>query len=107
MPTRPWEPPHGRTQVAAAIDRYWAGEIDACTVDGTIHHYHRAAGELWKLCFSRGGGSHAEFIASILDRIAADAETINWWERSTPRLSERASSAPAGGGVVRLGRRTL
>ena len=71
--------------VAAAIDRYRAGEIDACTVDETIHHYHRAATELWKFCFSRSGGSHAEFIAGILDRMAADAETIDWWERATPR----------------------
>jgi hypothetical protein len=50
------------SHVAAAIDRYRAGKIDACTVDETIHHYHRAAGELWKFCFSRGGGSHAEFM---------------------------------------------
>jgi hypothetical protein len=28
----------------AAIDRYRAGEIDAYTVDETIHHYHRASG---------------------------------------------------------------
>jgi hypothetical protein len=33
------------TQVAAAIDRYRDGHIDACTVDETIHHYHRAAGD--------------------------------------------------------------
>ena len=39
--------------VTAAIDRYRAGEIDAYTVDETIHHYHRAAGELWKFCFAR------------------------------------------------------
>jgi hypothetical protein len=71
--------------VAAAVDRYRAGEIDAYTVDETIHHYHRAAGELWKFCFSGGGGSHDELIASVLDRMAADAETIDWWERSTPR----------------------
>ena len=71
--------------VAAAIDRYRAGEIDAGTADETIHHYHRAAGELWKFCFARGGGSHPEFIAGLLDRMAADAETIDWWERATPR----------------------
>ena len=70
--------------VAAAVDRYRAGQIDACTLDETIHHYHRAAGELWKFCFSGGGGSHAEFIAGVLDRMAADAETIDWWERATP-----------------------
>jgi hypothetical protein len=62
-----------------------AGEVDACTLDETIHHYHRAAGELWKFCFSGGGGSHAEFIAGVLDRMAADAETIDWWERATSR----------------------
>ena len=73
------------SHVAAAIDRYRDGEIDACTADETIHHYHRAAAELWKFCFSRSGGSHDEFIAGSLDRMAADAETIDWWERVTPR----------------------
>ena len=53
-------------------------------MDETIHH-HRAAGELWKFCFARGGGSHSQFIAGLLDRMAADAETIDWWERATPR----------------------
>lgn len=38
------------THVAAAIDRCRADEIDACTVDETIHHYQRAAGEIWKFC---------------------------------------------------------
>ena len=71
--------------VAAAIDRYRADEIDAHAVDETIHHYHRAAGELWKFCFARGGGSHAEFIAGLLDRVTADAETIDWWKRATRR----------------------
>ena len=72
------------SHVAAAIDPYRDGEIDACTVDETIHYYHRAAGELWKFCFSRGGDSHTEFIADVLDRMAANAETIDWWERATP-----------------------
>ena len=71
--------------VAAAIDRHRAGEINAYAVDETICHYHRAAGELWKFCFSRGGGSHAEFIAGLLEDMAASAETIDWWERATPR----------------------
>lgn len=73
------------THVVAAVDRYRAGEIDVCTVDETIHHYHRAAGELWKFCFSGGGSSHAEFIADLIDRMAADAEPIDWWERAAPR----------------------
>jgi hypothetical protein len=41
--------------VVAAVGRYRAGEAGACTLDETIHHYHRAAGELWKFCFSGGG----------------------------------------------------
>ena len=73
------------SHVAVAIDRYRADEIDASAVDETIHHYHRAARELWKFCFSRGGGTHAEFIAGLLDRMATDAETIDWWERATPQ----------------------
>jgi len=73
------------SHVAAAIDRYRVGEIDAYAVDETIHHYHRAAGNLWKFCFARGGGTHAEFIAGLLDRMTADAEPIDWWERATPR----------------------
>ena len=71
--------------VGAEIDRYRAGEIDAYAADETIHHYHRAAAELWKFCFARGGGAHAEFIAGLLDRMTADAETIDWWERGAPR----------------------
>ena len=73
------------SHVTAAIDRYRAGEIDAYAVDDTIHHYHRAAAELWKFCFARGGGTHAEFITDLLDRMTADAETIDWWERATPQ----------------------
>lgn len=70
---------------AAAIDRCRDGETGACTVDETIHHYHLAATQLWKFCFACGGGTHAELIAGILDRMTADAETIDWWERATPR----------------------
>jgi hypothetical protein len=71
--------------VGAAIDRYRAGEIDAYAVDETIHHYHRAAAELWKFCFARGRGTHAEFIAGLPGRMTASVEAIDWWERATPR----------------------
>lgn len=71
--------------IAVAVDRYRAGEIDAYTVDETIHHYHRAVRELWKFCWSGGVGTHIEMIAGILDRMATDNETINWWERAAPR----------------------
>jgi len=73
------------SHVGAAIDRYRSGEIDAYAVDETIHHYHRAAAELWKFCFARGGGTHAEFIADLLGRMTADAEAIDWWKLATPR----------------------
>lgn len=71
--------------VAVAIDGYRAGEVDAYTVDETIHHYHRAARELWKFCWSGGGGTHIEMIAHLLDRMTTNGETINWWERVSPR----------------------
>ena len=73
------------SHVGAAIDRYRTGEIDAYAVDETIHHYHRSAAELWKFCLARGGGSDAEFIADLLDRMTADAAAIDWWDRATPR----------------------
>ena len=62
------------SHVGAAIDRYRDGDIDAHAMDETIHHYHRAAAELWKFCFARGGGTHAEFIASLLDRMTTSGK---------------------------------
>ena len=73
------------SHIGAAIDGYRAGEIDAYAVDETIHRYHRAAAELWKFCFARGGGAHAEFTAAVLDRMTTGAEPIDWWECATPR----------------------
>ena len=73
------------SHIGAAIDRYRTGDIDAYAVDETIHHYHRAAAELWKFCFAHGGGTHAEFTAGLLDRMTAGAEAIDWWERTPPR----------------------
>lgn len=74
--------------VAVAVDRYRAGEIHAYAVDETIDHYHRAARELWKFCWYGGGGTHIEIIAGLLDQLATDGETINWWERVIPRQRE-------------------
>ena len=71
--------------VTAALDRYRTGEIDAYAIDETIHHYHRAARELWKFCWSGGGGTHIELIAHLLDQMATDGEIINWWDQVTPR----------------------
>jgi hypothetical protein len=65
--------------VAADLDRYRAGDVDAYTVDETIHHYHRAAQELWKFCWSGGAGVHIEMVAGMR-RLADDEETIDWWQ---------------------------
>ena len=72
-------------RVAVAVDRYRGGELDAYDVDDAIHQYHRAARELWKFCWSTGSGIHVEFAADTLDRMAADGETIDWWDLATPR----------------------
>ncbi|AHK35955.1 hypothetical protein [Rhodococcus opacus] len=69
-------------RVAAVVDRYRAGDADA--VDEALHHYHRAAQEFWKFCWS-GSGVQIEFTARALERLAADGERIDWWERATPR----------------------
>jgi hypothetical protein len=70
--------------LTAAVDRYRAGEIDTHDVDEAIHHYHRAARERWKFCWTGGGGTHTEIIAHFLDRMATDGESINWWDRVAP-----------------------
>lgn len=74
--------------IAAAVDRYRTGEIDAYAFDKTIHFSHRAAPELWKSCWSGGSGTHVELVAHLLDQMATDGETINWWEQATPRQRE-------------------
>jgi hypothetical protein len=56
--------------IAAAVDRYRTGEIDAYTFDETIHLYHRAARELGKFCWSGGSGTHVELVAHLLDQMA-------------------------------------
>jgi hypothetical protein len=33
----------------------------------------------------QGGGTHAEMIAGILERMAAEDEAIDWWDRGRPR----------------------
>lgn len=71
--------------VATAIDGYRAGQIDAYGVDETIHHYHRAARELWKFCWASGGGSHLEMVAGALERWSVGGEAVDWWEQAAPR----------------------
>ncbi|HME74645.1 MAG TPA: hypothetical protein VKI00_03025 [Mycobacterium sp.] len=64
------------------------GDVDAYAIDEAFHHYQRAARELWKFCWSGGGGTHIEIIAHLIDQMATDDETINWWERAMPRQRE-------------------
>jgi hypothetical protein len=72
--------------VSTAVNRYRSGEIDIYSMDEIIHHYHRAAQELWKFCWSVGHGSNVQFVASVIERMAADGEEpIDWWERGAPR----------------------
>ena len=74
--------------ITAALERYRIGELDAYAIDEAFHHYQRAARELWKFCWSGGGGTHSEIIAHLIDQMASDDETINWWERAMPRQRE-------------------
>jgi hypothetical protein len=67
-------------QVATAINHYRADEQTASEVDATIHHYHRAARELWKFYWAGGGGAPTEFVAAEIDRQLADGHQPDWWQ---------------------------
>ncbi|TSD93771.1 hypothetical protein FOS14_22170 [Skermania sp. ID1734] len=69
--------------VAAAIDRYRVGELDAFEVDQEIHHYHRAAQRLWSFC--QQTGAHAESTAHLIEDMARTGDTIDWWQRAQPQ----------------------
>jgi hypothetical protein len=69
--------------VREALARYDAGEIDVFELDDVIHHYKRAARELWKFCI--GGGSHVMFAARTLEYWQAEGELPDWWEEGVPR----------------------
>jgi hypothetical protein len=73
--------------VTAAIDRYPAGEIDAYTVDETIHRYHRAVHELWKFCWSGGGGTPIEVVAGLI---------IGWPPKEKPSTGGNGSRRDSG-----------
>jgi hypothetical protein len=69
--------------VREGFARYDAGGIDAFELDELIHHYKRAAQKLWSACV--GGGAHAERMARLLERQAADGEETDWWALGAPR----------------------
>jgi hypothetical protein len=70
-------------RVREGFDRFDAGEIDAFDLDQLIHHYKRAARELWKFCGNLDGSS-AHFSARTIEEIQGRGERIDWWERGNP-----------------------
>ncbi len=66
-----------------ALARYDAGELDAFELDDIVHHYKRAARELWKFC--AGTGSDVLFAARTLAYWEAEEELPDWWRAGAPR----------------------
>jgi hypothetical protein len=65
------------------LARYDAGEIDVFDVDDVIHHYKRAARELWKFCV--GSGAHELVAARTPKYLETEGELPDWWEVGAPR----------------------
>jgi hypothetical protein len=61
--------------VAAAIDEFRSGNLDAFDVDRALLQYSRAAKELWKFC----NMTDIEWTADLL----RERPPIDWWERGT------------------------
>lgn len=70
-------------RVRDGFDRFDAGEIDAFELDELIHHYKRAARELWKFCGDLTGAS-ARFTARTIEEMQGHGEMIDWWKRGNP-----------------------
>lgn len=64
--------------------RYEAGGINAFELDELIHHYKRAARELWKFCGDLSG-SRVRSVARALEELGEDADLIDWWERGASK----------------------
>ena len=81
--------------VAEAVGRFRAGEQDAFAVDEVLHHYQRAARELWKFCWLAGAG--VERTARMLRDMAAQDESVDWWQLGAPRdRGDRRASGETG-----------
>ena len=74
--------------VAKELNRYHAGQVDVHAVDETVHHYHLASQELWKVCWSGGVGANIEIVARTLEQLAEDGQTVDWWERVPHRRTQ-------------------
>lgn len=64
-------------RVAAGVDHFRTGELDALGVDQVIFQYSRAAKELWKFC----NLDDVEFTASLID----DQPSRDWWQLGEPK----------------------
>jgi hypothetical protein len=53
--------------VAAVIDDFRSGDLDAFEVDRALFQYSRGAKELWKFC------------------MLSEHPSIDWWERGAPK----------------------
>jgi DNA repair ATPase RecN len=71
-------------RVQEGFRRFEAGEINAFELDDLIHHYKRAARELWKFCGDLSG-SRVRSTAQALEELGEDADSIDWWERGNPK----------------------
>ena len=63
--------------VAAAIDDFRNGALDAFEVDRALLQYSRGAKELWKFC----NMTDIEWTAGLL----TERPSIDWWERGAPK----------------------
>jgi hypothetical protein len=63
--------------VAAAIDGFRSGDLDAFEVDRALFQYSRSAKELWKFC----NMTDIEWTADLL----SERRSIDWWERGAPK----------------------
>ncbi len=71
--------------VRTGFDQLDAGTIDEFELDDLIHHYKRAASELWKFCGSSGG----QWVqaASALAYRREQGDEPDWWTIGAPRRS--------------------
>jgi len=69
--------------VRAGFTAFDAGQIDAFQLDEVIHHYKRAARELWKFCAV--SGAQVESAVRALEWRRAEGEEPDWWEIGVPR----------------------
>ena len=79
--------------VRAGFARLDAGEIDEFELDDLIHHYKRAATELWKFCGSTGGQWLQAARALRYRRDQGDEP--DWWEAGASRRSRSSDSGGA------------